>query len=222
MFWSFTTTLVRTDFNGRVLNKVAVANHHGDLCHAAGKLYVAVNLGRFNDPAETADSWVYVYDAASLEEVGRHPLPEVVYGAGGMDVRDGRYFVVGGLPDGAPENFIYEYDARFRFVRRHALKSGPTRMGIQAAAFAHGRWWLGCYGSPPVLLVADSEFASVERFEFNASLGVAALPDGRMIAASGRCEAGRGCTGRVSLVTPDDDAGLVLVEPDRGVRVPQE
>ena len=33
IYWSFTTALVKTDTNGKVLNKVAVANHHGDLCH---------------------------------------------------------------------------------------------------------------------------------------------------------------------------------------------
>ena len=44
IFWSFTTTLVKTDLNGSVQSKVEVANHHGDLCLHKGKLFVAVNL----------------------------------------------------------------------------------------------------------------------------------------------------------------------------------
>ena len=31
LYWSFTTTLVKTDSEGQVLKKLEVANHHGDL-----------------------------------------------------------------------------------------------------------------------------------------------------------------------------------------------
>ena len=45
IYWSFTTTLVKTDTQGKILAKTPVANHHGDLCFHDGKVYVAVNLG---------------------------------------------------------------------------------------------------------------------------------------------------------------------------------
>jgi hypothetical protein len=77
LYWSFTTSLVKTDLTGKVLLKVPVDNHHGDLCLHEGKLYVAVNLGKFNDPEGNADSWVYVYDADSLNEVARHETQDV-------------------------------------------------------------------------------------------------------------------------------------------------
>ncbi|MCB1085407.1 MAG: hypothetical protein KDM63_00055 [Verrucomicrobiae bacterium] len=70
-----------------------MADHHGDLCFHGGKIFVAVNLGKFNDPKGNADSWVYVYDAANLKELAKHPVPEVFHGAGGMDARDGHFFV---------------------------------------------------------------------------------------------------------------------------------
>ena len=76
MFWSFTTTLVKTDRQGKLLKKVPVANHHGDLCHHDGNIYVAVNLGKFNDPEGNANSWIYVYEASSLNEVARHAVPK--------------------------------------------------------------------------------------------------------------------------------------------------
>ena len=59
IFWSFTTTLMTTDMEGTLLKQMPVANHHGDLCFHDGKLYIAVNLGKFNDPEGNADSWVY-------------------------------------------------------------------------------------------------------------------------------------------------------------------
>jgi hypothetical protein len=57
---------VKTNLDGKLLKQVPVVNHHGDLCFHDGKLFVAVNLGKFNDPKGNADSWVYVYDAKTL------------------------------------------------------------------------------------------------------------------------------------------------------------
>ena len=72
LFWSFTTQLVKTDRLGTVLKQVPVGNHHGDLCHHDGRIYVAVNFGNFNDPDGNADSWVYVYDADDLSLIAKH------------------------------------------------------------------------------------------------------------------------------------------------------
>jgi len=211
IYWSFTTTLVKTDLSGRVLKKVPVANHHGDLCFHNGRLYVAVNLGRFNDPQGNADSWVYVYDAETLDEVARHETQQVFHGAGGIGFRDGHFFVVGGLPDGVEENYVYEYDAQFTFVRKHVIASGHTLLGIQTATFADARWWFGCYGSPPVTLVTDADFQMVGRYENNCSLGIAGLPGGRLLVASGRCSKDNGCVGSVRAAIPDEASGFRLM-----------
>jgi hypothetical protein len=219
IYWSFTTTLVKTDLEGTVLVSVPVANHHGDLCHVDGRIYVAVNLGRFNDPAGKADSWVYVYDAASLAEVARHEVQEVFHGAGGIGVQGGHFFVVGGLPAGVEENSVYEYDEGFRFVKRHVIASGHTHLGIQTATFAHGRWWFGCYGQPQVLIVTDAAFRMQGRHEFDCSLGIEGLPEGRLLAAGGRCDrndTSNGCTGFARIVVPDSERGLEPPAPTEG------
>lgn len=52
--------------------------------------------------------------------------------------RQGRFLVVGGLPEGVNENYVYEYDRNFKFVKKQALASGHTHLGIQTAAFADG------------------------------------------------------------------------------------
>ena len=79
IYWSFTTELVKTDRSGRVQKKVDVTNHNGDLCFLDGKLYVAVNLGKFNDPKGNANSWVYVYNADTLDLIAKHETQEVFH-----------------------------------------------------------------------------------------------------------------------------------------------
>lgn len=219
IYWSFTTQLVKTDLEGKVLAKVPVADHHGDLCHHDGKLYVAVNLGKFNDPQGNADCWIYVYRAGDLSFVSKHEAQEVRYGAGGIGYCDGHFFVVGGLPEGVEENYVYEYDGDLTFVRKHVIPSGHTHLGIQTATFAHDRWWFGCYGTPQVLLVTDRDFTMQGRYIFSCSLGIEGLPDGRLLAASGLCEKDKGCCGSARPAVPDADAGLryaIPTEPGEG------
>ena len=194
--------------DGNLLKKVSVANHHGDLCFHGGKLYVAVNLGKFNDLEGNADSWVYVYDAETMNELARHETQEVFHGAGGIGNRDGHFFVVGGLPDGVEENYVYEYDGEFKFLNKHIIKSGHTHLGIQTATFAHDRWWFGCYGDPKILLVTDADFQMKGRYEQDCSLGVEGLSGGRLLVASGRCQGGKGCIGIAQTAFPDQRAGF--------------
>lgn len=219
IFWCFTTQLVKTDLDGKLLKQAPVANHHGDLCFLDGKLYVAVNLGRFNDPKGNADSWIYVYRGDDLTLVSKHRTPEVFHGAGGVGVRDGRFFVVGGLPDGVEQNYVYEYDGSFKFIRRHVVKSGHTLMGIQTATFAQDRWWFGCYGAPKILLVTDADFRMIGRYEFDCSLGITGIPDGRFLKAEDRGKANLH-TGRLRLAIVDEKAGLRLVGPSQANRQP--
>ena len=131
------------------------------------------------------------------------------HGAGGIGFSNGHFFVVGGLPDGTEENYVYEYDASFSFVKKHVIQSGHTHLGIQTATFADDRWWFGCYGK--TLLVTDAQFQMMGRHEFDCSLGIVGLADGQFLAASGRCEQERGCIGSVRLVVPDDKMGLVPI-----------
>ena len=208
IYWSFTTQIVKTDCDGKVLRKVPVPDHHGDLCHHRGKLYVAVNLGKFNDPLGNADSWVYVYDSNTLSLLSKHEIPEVFHGAGGIDWRDGHFYVVGGLPEDVDENYIYEYDDKFNFLKKHTLKSGHTHLGIQTAAFVNDSWWFGCYGEPKILLVADADFKLQGRYEFDCSLGIAGLPNEKFLVATGRCEKEKGCTGSIRIAVADDESGL--------------
>ena len=213
IFWSWTDALVKTDLRGRVLKHVPADNHQGDLCFYDGKVFVAVNLGKFNEPEGKADSWVYAYDATTLELLARHKVPELVHGAGGIAQREGKFIVIGGLPPEVPENYLYEYDRDFHFVKRHVFASGHTDKGIQTAAWANGAWWFGCYGSPRLLLRADSAFKLTGRWEFDASLGIEALPDGRILIGQNTLTKDVGHVGRVVLAREDGANGLVFENP---------
>lgn len=208
IFWSFTTELVKTNASGKVLLKIPVGNHHGDLCYRDGKVFVAVNFGAFNNPQGKADSWVYVYDAKKLLLIAKHQTPEVIYGAGGIASHQGKFVVVGGLPKGINENYLYEYDTNFKFVKKHVLKSGYTLMGIQTAAFADNQWWFGCYGSE--LLKADLNFKFTAKFPINCSLGVERVNDQLLLIASGAKDKKGNHTGRVDLAVPNKEKGFVI------------
>jgi glycerophosphoryl diester phosphodiesterase len=212
IYWSWTDALVKTDLRGHELERLSVQKHHGDLCYHNGKVYVAVNLGKFNLPAGSADSWVYIYDAKHLRELARHRTPEAVHGAGGIAHDAGRFVVVGGLPKGTPENYAYEYDESFVSKKRHVLDSGYTLMGIQTATRAADGWWFGCYGEPRILLRADDAFRLTGKWEFDAAYGIAGLADGRILVARNEAIKGVGHKCGIAVARPDSERGLVILE----------
>ena len=210
LFWSWTDAMVKTDLDGRILKQIPADDHHGDICHHEGKIYVAVNLGEFNQPAGKADSWVYVYDAATLNEIRRVRVPELVHGAGGMACDGGRFLIVGGLPDDGNENYLYEYGLDLQFRRRHVLASGHTHLGIQTAEFDGSSWWFGCYGTPKILLRADSRLQLTGRWEFDGSVGLIHLGRDRFLVAVNKAEKGVGNTARLRFARASDTDGLTF------------
>jgi hypothetical protein len=174
IYWSFTTWLVKTDGQGALLKKIDAPSHYGDLTWHSGKVYVAVNLGKFNQEPGKAQSWVYVHDGGNLALLSKHAVPEVVHGAGGMEWHNGHFFVVGGLPSTHTANYVYEYTELFAFVKRHIIESGQTLLGIQTVCRSRdGTWWFGCYGRPAVTLRTDDNFKLLGNHVFNCSVGIA-------------------------------------------------
>jgi len=185
LYWSHTTQLVKTDFSGKVLIVTDVPSHHGDPDYYGGRVYVAVNLGRFNEEPGLADSWVYIYDAKDLSFIKKYPVPEVVYGAGGIAIHDKKVMIVGGLPasGGYAKNPVYEYNLDFELQKVHWLESGYTYKGIQIATYCNGSWYFGCYGNSekqvkPVILKAklvDGNLSLVKIFDLDYSHGMIGL-----------------------------------------------
>jgi len=203
--WSFTDVLVKTDLTGRVLARAEVPTHHGDLCLAGERLYVAWS-NHFNKPG--ADSTVYIYDAAGLALQETVPVPEVTFGAGGMEYRDGHLFIIGGLPPGYEENYVYEYDSDFRHLRTHVLKSGYTNLGIQTVCFHDDCWWFGCYTveGKKGLLKADAGLNLLGIYDVSPAIGLVGWGPGRFWMAE---HFGAQWQAKVMQMQPDDELGLV-------------
>lgn len=208
IYWSFTDDIVKTDLDGNLIAEVQVPYHHGDLTIHDGQLYVAVNLGQFNDPNGNANNYVYVYNTDDLSYVTRYSIPEPIYGAGGIAYNDSSFYVVGGLAPGVETNFVYEYDLNFNHIQTHTIDSGYTDRGIQAATFSDGKWYFGSYGS--TLLITDDQFNLIGRYSFNAALGLAALPNNQFFIVRGNCDA-EGCDARVRFAEPHPVTGLTFL-----------
>ena len=176
IWWSFTTMIVRTDLSGRVLASCKAPSHQGDLCVKGDTLYVAVNRGKFNTE-DKGLSFVYSYDANTLEQKKIWNL-DMPHGAGGMTWKDDKLYVVGGLPPTHRCNYVYEYDADFKLVKRHVLNTGYTVMGIQTATYMNGEFLFGIYGgkgNPAGILRCAPDFSSVKRYTGSGAVGFAKI-----------------------------------------------
>ena len=168
--------LVKTDWQGREVLAVPVKYHHGDLTYKAGKIYVAVNYGRFNDPAGKSDNHVLIYDASDLKLTATYPVPEVKHGAGAIAAFDKGFMLTGGLPNDAknyPGNLLYEYDENFQFIRQR--QAAPwTLSGVQTILKVANGWLLGCHVKK--LLFYDENFKPISADTLDVTHGIMQHP----------------------------------------------
>ncbi len=181
IFWSFTTMLVKTDMEGKLVKKIQVPRHSGDPCLLNGKLYIPVNRGKFNQPKGASKDSIQVYDAETLELLKTVETPECDHGAGAIGAFQNHIWLTGGLPNDAPSNIILEYTEELEFVKRHESQ-GHTNKGIQTLKRMHGLWWCGVYDKP-ASFVCDDNFTVLARPSLSLSVGMAELPDGTILVA---------------------------------------
>ena len=182
LYWVFTRTLVKTGLDGRIIAKRDMKHHCGDPCWHEGKLFVPVCASGFNRklPEGTPSrNFIHVFDA-DLKPLAVHPVPELEYGAGGIAVRDGHFFVVGGRPKDLPGNTVYEYDDAFKPVRRHEVAFDSLK-GIQTINYSSGRWYFGCYGTKLLTIETDGNFKVLRRLRPGTSVGMIPLDRGLVL-----------------------------------------
>ncbi|HBL76702.1 MAG: hypothetical protein A2W90_23670 [Bacteroidetes bacterium GWF2_42_66] len=194
LYWSHTTQLVKTDFRENIVKVIDVSSHHGDPEYYNGRIYVAVNLGLFNEEPGLADSWVYVYDAKDLGFIKKYSVPEVIHGAGGIAIHDKKVMIVGGLPGSGKysKNPVYEYNLDFELQKVHWLESGYTYKGIQIATYYNGYWYFGCYGNAgkslnPVVLktmLVDGNLQLTKIYDLDFSHGMIGLSGNRWLVSN--------------------------------------
>lgn len=139
--------------------------------------------------------------------VATRRVPEGGPGASGMAFHDGVLVVVVGLPEGIQENYACSYTPNFKFIERHVIKSGYTRMGVQTLAFHDGQWWFGCCGKQ--LLVTDASFQMKGRYDFDCGLGIVGTAKSQFLVGQGS-GSGYERGGSAAVAVPDTEKGLVL------------
>lgn len=185
-YYAYNSKLYIADATGKVIKTKLVTHHHGDLCYHDNHIFVAVELGAFNDGAAAKNSRVYKYDTA-LNLVHEYPV-NTAYGCGGIATDRQRFIIVGGLPStGVTNNIVYEYDLNFNFVASHTLP-GPTNQGIQTATYANNQWFFGCYGAKTI--VADANLQNGVIYNFDCPWGLEKLDNQRFLVSKELHEGG--------------------------------
>ena len=207
IFWTFTTVLVKTDLQGKVLAKDEIARnegHMGDLCCKDGRVFVGMNLGSVKGCRVGDEVWEY--DGATLERLKKYPTPEAVWCNNGLEFYAGCFWVITSAPKYCRYNMVFRYTKDFKFIRCQMIDSGWTNLGVQTICLYGDKMLFGCYGSSKdpeqphrdATLVVDgkalanlkatSEFPAIvpceRRVETSTSEGMLVL-NGKLMAAHG-------------------------------------
>ena len=153
IWWSTTYEIIRTDMTGKVLGmfRIPTGSHHlGDLTCRGGRLYVGVN-NRFG--IDDRYVWrkgdeIWTIDSRTMKRIDVHPTPEAAWCNNGVEYAGGYFWVVSSAPQHHEFNYLFQYDAKFRFRTCIPVKSGWTNLGVQTIKAVEGKLLLGCYGSP--------------------------------------------------------------------------
>ena len=187
IYWSQTFNLFRSDAKGNIEHMVDVEYHHGDVCIANGKLYCAVNKGKFNqNPTENkAKNFVYVYDL-NLRCIQIIPINNMPEGLGAIEYHNGKFYLGGGCYKEEKTFKIFQFSEDFKFEKSYEIPVGNSWLGVQTIARAHGKFWLGCYtvkGDKYKLWEADDNFNIIKKHKFNGALGIAEVnqPDATLL-----------------------------------------
>lgn len=146
IYWSFTTTLVKTDREGRIQKTATVPYHHGGITVFDGKVFCAFMPGRK----------IKVYKASDLSFLRDHDVPEVRGFPGGIDYHLGHFYVAEGTRNSVfPE--VYKYDKNFKHVKTYTIPLN-LHIGIQTIGRFNGAWWLGIYDPAHPTVMLDDDF----------------------------------------------------------------
>ena len=219
IYWSFYNTVVKTDYAGRELARVAIPRHAGDLCVAGGKVFVSViYYDKKRAKREGGTGWVYICDT-DLKFLRKVALPDTPR-PDGIAFLNGKFYVAGDDFGKKPHpvNTISVYDREFNFERKITVDVGkPTRYGAQTLNAVDGRILAGFYADKGnSFFLEPPELKTVGSFPTSVSVGMAeapkALSGGRKLFLIARL------TGRKK-----DLGGKVLVRELRGGKlVPAE
>ena len=109
IYFSFHNEIVKTDWYGRLLKRVEVDRHGGDICLWNGRLYTGVCFVPKKGSGGRSYAAIYVYDAETLELLRKCKLPWDC--ADGITCLDGVIYLGMGNDKGKRKNWYGKYDA---------------------------------------------------------------------------------------------------------------
>lgn len=169
-FWSYTSTIVKTDAQGKVLKSITVADHHGDVVCWNGKIYVtAAIIHNYNKGAEKTHMCIYNQD--DLTMVDKFIIP----GANGFDgiTRTPNGFLIAAEPQpviDATQSDLIEFDNNFNIIARHTVITPPVYWGAQNLT-RYGDGYLASYYGDLVYKL-DKNFNVVDIYKCRAAYGL--------------------------------------------------
>lgn len=209
LYWTFTTVLVRTDLDGKVLSRYEITRsggHMGDLCCRDGRVFVSMNHA-YRDGCRVGDE-VWEFDGRTLELARRHPTPQMIWCNNGLEWYGGYFWLVANVPHHSRYNYVFQFTPDFRFKCCRPIDSGWTNIGVQTVCLHGDKMLFGYYGggekgsefqhSPGIFVVDAKALTSGRRHQespeilpcerrvpVNAADGLVSL-NGRLMAARDR------------------------------------
>lgn len=175
IYWSMLSSLIKTDYTGKVIAQVTVTPHHGDCCIHKGRLYCTTHFYA----GEKRGNFVSVYDCKDLSHITDYPVDFGNDSSGGIDgitFLKG-YFYIGEGKDPKSEqafNWIHKFSPEFKSVKKIKIP-GKTKYGIQTMAYADGFFWLGTYSTKKTYQ-CDKNFNIIGYHTIDISVGAYGLP----------------------------------------------
>lgn len=180
IYWSFTDTLVKTDYNLKLLKKVTFENYHGgDLCAADGYIYWSMLIRNSKLIAANNNSRAAVWQFnRDLELVKKYTLP-VKEGIDGITFYKGKFYVAPAFgKEPQKKSAVDIFDRRFKFLKRVEFSTDSMKkFGIQTLNVVNGLILAAFYDDAQNSPLLDPETFQVKGFiSLRPNVGTAKVP----------------------------------------------
>lgn len=183
IYLSFTTTLVKLDWTGKVVKRAPARRHTGDIAYRNGRLYACVGKTKDPDKGLGGLAHIQVFDE-DLNLVGEKRTPSAP-GIDGIGILENTVYVGGGsVESGKPHvsNLVVRLNAKLEPTASVWLDYGSkTRYGVQNVTVANGLVWCFFYAANPKAgdrncAILDQDLNLVGTLSLGCGNGIDVLP----------------------------------------------
>lgn len=180
IYWSFTDTLIKTDYKGKVLKETKLPGlHGGDLAIADGDIFVAVIVRDHKHIAANNNcrSAIFQYDR-ELKLKKKYPLP-IKDGIDGIAFYKNRFYVAPGAAKTPKKTVsVFLYDRNIKLLKKFTVTT-PTmkKYGAQNLTVINGSIAAGFYDDGKTSPLLDPETLKVKgELKLRHSVGLTKVP----------------------------------------------